>query len=133
MRTIVVAVHRRFGRDAIFLGTGARGGGRPGRTGSRLGRSEWNQTANGKLPTMATKLDPAVWIRDGSFSLRAIDTVEEALLVIDQFRGERGCMFFHARSMLEGARDGRLPLSEARQTFWFFAEDNKLLAEPAAA
>jgi hypothetical protein len=54
------------------------------------------------------------------------------LLMLDQFHGERGAMFFHARSMLEGARDGRLPISEARQTFWFFAEDNKLLAESAA-
>jgi hypothetical protein len=82
---------------------------------------------------MATKLEPAVWVRDGSFHLRAIDTVEEALRVLDQFHGERGAMYFYARRVLEGAREGRLPVSEARQTFWFFAEDNKLLAERAAA
>jgi hypothetical protein len=82
---------------------------------------------------MATKLDPALWIRYISFFPRAIDTVDEALSVLDEFQGERGAMYFHARTMLEGARDGRLPMSEARQTFWFFAVDNKLLAESAAA
>ena len=67
------------------------------RGGDRLAEREvgWGapygtKSANEMLPTMAAKIDPAVWITDGSFSLRAVETIEEALLVLDQFRGERG-------------------------------------------
>jgi hypothetical protein len=79
------------------------------------------------------KLEPAIWIRESSMLLRAIDSTDEALLFLANFHGDRGGMYFHAKSLLGGARDGTVLPSDARQAFWAFAQDNKLLGESAAA
>lgn len=82
---------------------------------------------------MIMKLEPTVWIKEGGMFPRPVSTIEDALLVLDQFGGDRGALFYHARVMLDGARDGKVAMSEARQALWMFAQDNDLLAESAAA
>lgn len=82
---------------------------------------------------MVTKLEPGVWLKESQFLLRNVNTAEEALLLLDQFQGERGALYFHARLMLNGAIDRTVSQDDARQAFWAFAEDNRLLGESAAA
>lgn len=64
--------------------------------------------------------------------MRTVESVDEAIAFLDHYRGHRGGMYHHARVMLEGARQGPVAISEARQAFIAFAEDNNLLGESSA-
>ena len=82
---------------------------------------------------MATKFETSIWLREGPFMMRTVDSVDEAIAFLEHYRGDHGAMYHHARLMLAGAREGRISVAEARQAFSAFAEDNDLLGESAAA
>ena len=82
---------------------------------------------------MATKFESSVWLREGPFMMRTVDSVDEAIAFLEHYRGHRGGMYHHARLMLEGAQHGSIAIADARQAFSAFAEDNNLLGESSTA
>jgi len=82
---------------------------------------------------MATKFESSIWLRESPFMMRTVDSIDEAIAFLEYYRGDHGAMYHHARLMLEGAREGRITVAEARQAFAAFAEANNILGERAAA
>ena len=82
---------------------------------------------------MATKFESSIWLREGPFMMRTVDSVDEAIAFLEHYRGDHGAMYHHARIVLDGAQEGRIAVVEARQAFSAFAEANNILGESAAA
>lgn len=80
------------------------------------------------------KFQPLVWIKDGAFNLREVDSVEAAQEVLDASALEtRGPLFYATANTLASALEGSIPADEARQAFHDYAEDIGILAESEQA
>ena len=54
-----------------------------------------------------SKFTPSIWINDGGhLTVRAIDTVEEALAYLNAWRGKRAAEFDHTVTTIEAALEG---------------------------
>jgi hypothetical protein len=76
---------------------------------------------------MATKFESSLWLREGPFMMRTVDSIDEAIAFLEHYHGHRGGMYHHARLMLEGSQHGSIAIADARKAFSAFAEDNNLL------
>lgn len=76
------------------------------------------------------RFNPAIWIKDGEFSLREVHTIEEAQEILDYHPDpHRGSLFTNASNKLIAAREGVIVPNEARLAFCKYAEDIGILAE----
>ena len=73
---------------------------------------------------------PSIWIRDGNFSFRTIQSVGEAMAFLLHFPQEgRGAVYHTTVTFIQRAAEDRLSTKEARQAFCRFADDAGILVE----
>jgi len=83
---------------------------------------------------MPMTFDTSVWIGEGRFMLRPIETVEDALDFLIHYRGNRDTLVYrHAVFSAEDALEGRVPVANAKAAFVNFAADHGLSVDRAAA
>lgn len=75
-----------------------------------------------------------VWIRDkGPLGLRSVESLSEAIAFLERWPGEGGGSFQEAIETAGMAVTGHVSVLEAREAFWRFAADAKILAESTIA
>jgi hypothetical protein len=82
---------------------------------------------------MATKFETSIWLREGPFMMRRVDSVDEALAFLEHWHGDRGAVFHFTLSTLRRTLGDDIDVDEARASFWRFADDAGILGESAAA
>ena len=76
----------------------------------------------------------SLWIRDGSYSVRTIQSGGEATIFLQHFPHEgRGAVYHATFAFVQKAGEGRLICVQAREAFWRFADDAGILAKTGAA
>ena len=76
------------------------------------------------------RFEPLVWIKEGAYALREVDSVEAAQAILDASALDaRGPLFYATANTLASARDGSIAPSEAREAFWRYADDIGILAK----
>lgn len=79
--------------------------------------------------TQAT-FKPVILLKDGSKAARPVETIGEAVLFLDRWPyARRDPSYQTAMDMAQKAAVGYVTVEEARDAFWIFAVEAKILAD----
>ena len=82
------------------------------------------------LGDMPNRTFAPIWIRDGSaLGQRSIESLNEVIAFLESWPDARGDAFRTVLDICRMAATGHATVLQARQAFWQFAADAKILAE----